>query len=258
LFLCRDGTVIAIHQADRGFGDPILNRLKQRDSVLRTTADPSLLLEAILDLVVDRAFDIVDAFNENILKLEQEVLIHPKMRTLRRLHVLSGDLTLHRRTIDPLKTLIYGLRRYDTDRSVATTADGDAKPLGFLSHKTKVYLNDVHDHIELILASLEMFESISENLINFCFNAVSYETNEVMRRLTLITIIFLPLTLISGYFGMNFDYMMVQGNSDVMFWVIALPIMAVLLPIFLWNDVVRLAYYLQKRLLARRVEREFS
>jgi len=184
------------------------------------------------------------------------------MRTLRRLHVLSGDLTLHRRTLDPLKTLIYGLRRYDTDRSVATThthtADGSVKVQGFLSHKTKVYLNDVHDHIELILASLEMFESISENLINFCFNAVSYETNEVMRRLTLVTIIFLPLTLISGYFGMNFDFMMVQGNSDIMFWIIALPIMAVLLPLFLWNDMVRAVHYLQKRLLARRVEREFS
>lgn len=115
---------------------------------------------------------------------------------------MSGDLTLHKRTLDPIKTLVYGLRRYDVDRCAALiNASGDAnsqtKIEGFMSHKSKIYLADVYDHIDYILNSMDMFSSISENLINYTFNVrlykfywagaenmhvqmASYEMNEVM------------------------------------------------------------------------------
>jgi Mg2+ and Co2+ transporter CorA len=101
IFLGKDGTVISIHQADRGFGDPIHRRLRQRDGILRSTGDASLLLQALLDLggftnvdrscktlittltVVDRAIDIVDRFHESILKIERDVLIRPKVQSIR-------------------------------------------------------------------------------------------------------------------------------------------------------------------------------
>lgn len=83
LYLLRDGTVISVHQADRGFGDPIYNRLKAPNTILRASADPSLLLEALLDLVVDRALDIVDRFHENILACERTILLSPKMNAVR-------------------------------------------------------------------------------------------------------------------------------------------------------------------------------
>jgi len=92
---------------------------------------------------------------------------------------------MHKRTLSPLKSLIYGLRRYDLDRALAQanpTAPGydEKQVVGFMSHKAKVYLADVMDHTEYILASLEMFESISENLIAYTFNIVAYETNTTM------------------------------------------------------------------------------
>ena len=90
------------------------------------------------------------------------------------MHILSGDLILHKRTLEPIKTVIYGLRRYDLDRCAAlidTTNKEDAtKVQGYMSHKAKIYLADVHDHMEHILTSLDMFSSISENLISFTFN----------------------------------------------------------------------------------------
>lgn len=87
---------------------------------------------------------------------------------------MSGDLTLHKRTLEPIKTLVYGLRRYDVDRCAALiNSEGrefSGKVEGFMSHKAKIYLADVHDHIDYIISSLDMFSGISENLINYTFN----------------------------------------------------------------------------------------
>ena len=89
------------------------------------------------------------------------------------MHIISGDLILHKRTLTPIKTLIYSLRRYDLDRTVTLHDPSEragVKIEGYMTHKTSVYLADVHDHMEYILTSIEMFASISENLINFSFN----------------------------------------------------------------------------------------
>lgn len=91
------------------------------------------------------------------------------------MHILSGDLILHQRTLDPIKTLIYGLRRYDLDRCAALidtsdSANKDVKVVGFMSHTAKIYLADVYDHMEYILTSLNMYSNITENLINYSFN----------------------------------------------------------------------------------------
>ena len=124
--------------------------------------------------MVDRAIDIVDRFHESILKLEREILLNPKMNSVRDcarsqllfnhplmiglVHSLSAEVTQRRRELDPVKTLIYGLRRYDSDRALAAEecavedkAHHGGPGAGFLSHKAKVYLADVHEHAEFIM-----------------------------------------------------------------------------------------------------------
>ncbi|KAL4068945.1 hypothetical protein V8B97DRAFT_2024594 [Scleroderma yunnanense] len=256
IFLLRNGTVISILPRDcANFAEPIIARLHQPETSLRTSADASLLVQSLLDLVVDSAFEVVDAFHEKILQLEHDVLLKPSMKTVARLHILSGDLTLHRRTLEPLKTVVYGLRRYDVDRCAALVEPGvrDVKIEGFMSHKAKIYLADVHDHVEYILTSMDSFAGIAENLINYTFNIKSYEMNETMRRLTLATITFLPLTLLTGYFGMNFEAMWsVKFHSDLFFWEVAIPVMLVVVPLFMWPDIKRLVHYTKKRAGERR------
>ncbi|KAJ7163946.1 magnesium transporter [Mycena crocata] len=265
IFLFRNGTVISMHSTPNlELTQPITRRLRQRDTGLRTSADPSLLVQSLLDLVVDKALEVIDAYHVKIKKFEREILLKPKITTVRNLHILSGDLILHKRTLEPIRTVIYGLRRYDVDRAAAlidTTAEGNenVKAVGFMSHKSKIYLADVFDHMEYILTSLEMFAGIGENLINYTFNMASYEMNEVMRRLTLATIIFLPLTLLTGYFGMNFEQMWsVHGHSDLVFWIIALPVMAIVLPIFIVPDIKRMIHYVQKRIITKKVVKSFK
>ncbi|KAJ7273360.1 hypothetical protein C8J57DRAFT_1317642 [Mycena rebaudengoi] len=280
IFLLREGTVISIHATPNlEFTQPITERLQRPDSVLRTSEDPSILVESLLDLIVDRILEVMDEYQDKIHQLEHDILIKPGMSTVRRLHILSGDLIMHKRTLEPIKSMLYGLRRYDHDRYAAIAVGRDVPPNkkqleldrhdkdaglgvgvganpsaeGYMSYKAKIYLADVYDHMDFVLTSLDMFAGISENFINYSFNMASYEMNEVMRRLTLATIIFLPLTLLTGYFGMNFKAMWsVNNNSDLLFWIIALPVMGVIVPMFLASDIGRMVRYIKRLMEARR------
>ncbi|KAF9055758.1 hypothetical protein BJ165DRAFT_443374 [Panaeolus papilionaceus] len=260
LFLLRDGTVLSVHSVpDLKFTSPITRRLRSRDTMLRKSADPSLLIHSLLDLIVDRSLEVVDEYHRRIIKHEHDILLHASSKRLRQLHILSGDLILHQRTLDPIKTLIYGLRRYDLDRCAALidtsdSANKDVKVVGFMSHTAKIYLADVYDHMEYILTSLNMYSNITENLINYSFNVASYEMNNTMRLLTLVTIIFLPLTLLTGYFGMNFKFMWsVNNHSDLLFWEIAIPILLVTVPVAMLVDIQRFWHYMQKKYLVKTV-----
>ncbi|CAE7123085.1 unnamed protein product [Rhizoctonia solani] len=215
MFLLRDGTLISVSQnASEPFGASVVDRLRVRDTVLRSSADASLLLEGLLDLAVDNAVEVVDKYHDVILKMERSILLKPNMKTVRGCEVA-----------------------------------------GYLSHQAKVYLADVHDHVEYIMSSLDMFTSIAENLINYTFNIVSYETNQVMRGLTIATVIFFPLTFLTGYFGMNFETMdSVKKHSESMFWEIAGPVMFVVIVAFMFPDIQKLVHLIKKRMATRKYD----
>ncbi|TBU36277.1 hypothetical protein BD309DRAFT_1024474 [Dichomitus squalens] len=210
VFLPRDGTVVSMHNDTRlALTAPMAERLRQRDTVLRTSADPTLLVQSLLDLVIDQALEVVEEYQGRILEIEEQVLLKPSMKTVRKpVHILQGDLVLHKRMLEPVKTLISGLRRYDADRALALRDPDDA---------------DVYDHMECILASMDMVAGITENLMNYTFNMASYEMNQVMRRLMTVTVICLPLTLLTGYLGNFMGTSMARMISiDFLTWTIAL------------------------------------
>ncbi|KAJ7819957.1 hypothetical protein B0H14DRAFT_1350879 [Mycena olivaceomarginata] len=258
VFLFRDGTVITITQhASPDLMLPISDRLRRADTILRSSADPSMLVQSFLGLIVDKAVQVIDAYHDQISRIEGKILRKPKPSTVRKLHIVSGDLVLHKRTLEPIKTLVYGLRRYDTDRCAALVDESDpgfnGQPIvGFMSHKSKIYLADVYDHTDYILSTLDMIAGIGESLTDYSFNMASYSMNDTMRLLTMITIICLPLTFVSGYFGMNFDdEPWITEHTDVLFWIIALPAIAVISPLFIIPDIKRMWHYIQTRKLLK-------
>ncbi|KAG9011272.1 hypothetical protein FRB93_003073 [Tulasnella sp. JGI-2019a] len=246
MFMFRDGTLITFHDGkDSIYDQAIKIRLQEENTMLRGTSgqfelsfliegehrcciltplcvfmtDVSVLLQSILDLMVDHAIEVTEAFQAEILELEQKTLLRPDMDSVKLLHILSAEITLHKRSLKPLQSLVYGLRRYDLDRAVALAVSADpnanaTNTKGYISHQAKVYLADVHDHLEYVTSSMEMFQSITENLIGYSFNILSYDMNETMRRLTLATIIFFPLTFLTSYFGMNFTNMPSIDGSE--------------------------------------------
>ncbi|KAF7314390.1 hypothetical protein MKEN_00911700 [Mycena kentingensis (nom. inval.)] len=250
IFLFRDGTVISLtSHAPPELTQPISDRLRRPDTILRTSVDPSML--------VDKAVQVIDSYHNQISSIEREILIKPKPTTVRKLHIVSGDLVLHKRTLEPIKTLVYGLRRYDVDRCAALVDQSDPKMkgqkiVGFMSHKAKIYLADTFDHTEYIISTLDMIAGIGDSLTDYSFNMASYSMNDTMRVLTMITIICLPLTFVSGYFGMNFTGVTWTTEwSDVLFWIIAIPCVIVISPLFIIPDIKRMIHYFQtKRLLS--------
>ncbi|KAK6988181.1 magnesium-like protein [Favolaschia claudopus] len=169
IFLFRDGTVITIHSTPNlAITQPITTRVLQFKTILRTSADASLLVQSLLGLVTDEAFQVIAAYQEKIKKFERIILAKPSIETVRNLHILSADLILHRRTLAPVKTLIYGLRRYDADRAAAlldsdnSVKSEDVKEPGYMSRRSLVYLADVHDQIEQVLSQLDVIAGIGE------------------------------------------------------------------------------------------------
>ncbi|KXN85741.1 Magnesium transport protein CorA [Leucoagaricus sp. SymC.cos] len=279
----RHRTVISIMPtANLNFTALITERLHHSQSVLRTSEDASLLLQSLLDLVADRILEVVDEYQMKIHKLEHDIMLSPRTDSVRSLHVLSGDLIMHKLMLEPIKTMIYNLRRYDVDRCIAMANHirAEASPIaekvtekvermrwetawthmgvgkvgdkwkvrGYLSFMCRIYLGDVCDHMDFALTSLDTFAGIAENLIDYAFNMASYDMNQVMNRLTIVTIIFLPLILLTGYFGMNFvPFSSLDGHSEIQFWRIAIPAMAALISLFMFQDIANLIKYVSRK-----------
>ncbi|TFL06285.1 hypothetical protein BDV98DRAFT_145036 [Pterulicium gracile] len=252
LFLIKGGdTVISIYPAsDMKLTKPIAKRLQDPSSGLRTSCDASLLIQSHLDLIIDLTLEIVEEYQDVISEIEKDLLYRPNMSSTKKLHIISADIHHLKRTLEPVQTMVEGLRKHDAERTMAAYFDydmtkgyrggkGDLTPnanqprVGYMSYRTSIYLSDIQDHIEFALRSLDMFAGVTAHLIDFSFNMASYEMNERMKQLTVASIIFLPLTLLTGYFGMNFERMeSVQNHSEFFFWMIALPVMGVLIPLF--------------------------
>ena len=164
--------------------------------------------------------------------------MQPTTEFTRELHIIQGELMLLKRTLAPLQTMIYALRDHDESRSG-------------ISPLTKTYLGDVLDHCAVIIENLEMMSSICDSLINLIFNTLTTESNSSMKRLAVMSIIFAPLSLMTSYFGMNFEKFPEIKRSVLYFWQLAIPIVLFSVFMFLWpwlsDQAVQFKRYIKKR-----------
>lgn len=150
------------------------------------------LAYALIDSIVDNYFLTLEKQGEKIEFLEDELVANPTRSTLQIIHNLKSDMILLRRSVWPLREVIGGLERGEP-------------PL--IKESTKVYLRDIYDHTIQVIDTIEAFRDMLSGMLDIYLSSISNRLNEVMKVLTIIATIFMPLTFLAGVYGMNFRYM---------------------------------------------------
>jgi magnesium transporter len=181
---------------------PVRDRIHHAKGTIRQH-DADYLLYALLDAIVDGFFPILEAYGEQIEALEDEVIAHPTPQSLAKIHRIKRDLLTLRRTIWPQRELLATLTR-------------DGCPL--ISREVQIYLRDCYDHAVQVLDMVETYRELAASLMDVYLSAVSNRMNEVMKTLTVISTIFIPLTFIAGIYGMNFNPEASPWNMPELNW----------------------------------------
>jgi magnesium transporter len=183
-------TVLTFQGSGGDEWDPIYQRIKAKGSRLRGN-DASFLAYSLLDAVVDRCFPILEHYSDRAEELETLILEGSGTHALSEIHQLKRDLLLLRWALWPMREVVVALQR---------------DPHECMSDTTLVYLRDLYDHVIQIIDIVETYREIASDLTETYMSSVSNRMNEIMKVLTLIGTIFIPLTFLAGVYGMNFDY----------------------------------------------------
>jgi len=161
---------------------------KGKGTIRRQGAD--YLAYALLDAIVDGFFPVLELYGEQLEDLEEEVIAKPTRKTLQKIYQLRRELLQLRRAIWPQRDAINALIR---DRS------------DLISEEVQIYLRDCYDHAVQVMDMVETYRELASGLMDVYLSAVGNKMNEVMKLLTVVSSIFIPLTFIAGIYGMNFN-----------------------------------------------------
>ncbi len=188
LFFGKNFLITVQEEGDFDVFGPVRERIRAGGGMARKfKAD--YLAYALLDSIIDHYYPVLEGIGNAIEELEDDLLERPSREMVVTLHEYKRSLTQLRRFVWPLRDVVNGLLH---DSS------------GFVSTPTKVYLRDCYDHTVQLMDLVESYKELTSGLMELYHSSVGLRTNEVMRVLTVITSIFIPLTFIVGVYGMNF------------------------------------------------------
>ncbi|MDD1719673.1 MAG: magnesium/cobalt transporter CorA [Methanoregulaceae archaeon] len=170
--------------------DPVRDRIR-KDGRIRKFG-PDYLAYSLIDVIVDNYFLVLEKLEEEVEILEEDIVEKTSPETLERIRALKKDMIFLRKSVWPLREVILGLDRSES---------------GLVRDTTKPYLRDVYDHTIQVIDTLEVFRDMISGMTEIYVSSLSYRMNEIMKVLTMIATIFIPLTFIVGIYGMNFEFM---------------------------------------------------
>jgi magnesium transporter len=183
--------VISFQEVEGDIFDPIRERLRKGKGRVRK-AGHDYLAYTLLDAIVDNYFTVLEKIGEEIESLEEEVTSDPDAGTVEEIHHLKRELIFLRKSVWPL-------------REVVNTLERGESPI--VQDETRVFLRDVYDHTIQVIDTTETFRDMVSGMLDVYLSTISNKMNQVMKVLTIIATIFIPLTFIAGIYGMNFKYM---------------------------------------------------
>jgi magnesium transporter len=189
-------------EPERDCFSPVRQRIKTaKGNIRKQKAD--YLTYALLDSVIDGFFPVLESYGEQIEELENEVVMNPTRQTLEKIHQVRRELLSLRRAIWPQRDAINSLIR-----------DGS----NLISDDVQIYLRDCYDHTIQVLDMVETYRELSSSLMDVYLSSVGNKMNEIMKLLTVISTIFIPLTFVAGVYGMNFNPEVSPWNMPELNW----------------------------------------
>jgi magnesium transporter len=211
--------VITFQERPTGNFNPVRDRLRQERGQIRQ-AGVDYLAYALLDTIVDRYFAVLERIGERAERIEEDLMRRPTTAVLETLHHLKRETIMLRRAVWPLREVINSMTR------------GNA----FFGAEVQPYLRDVYDHTVHVIESLETIRDLLAGMLDIYLSSVSNRLNGEVRTLTVFALIFMPATLISGIFGMNFRVMPLLGNPVGFFIALAMMLaIAITLGLIFWR-----------------------
>jgi len=183
--------VITFQEGIGDIFDPLRERIREGKGKVRKKGS-DYLAYAIIDAVVDNYFSVLESLGEEVEAVEMELIQEPSTETLQAIHDLKRELITLRKSVWPLREVSNTLLR------------GDSK---LVKKENYIYLKDVYDHTIQIMDTIESYRDMVSGMLDIYLSSISNRMNEVMKVLTIIATIFIPLTFLAGIYGMNFAYM---------------------------------------------------
>ncbi len=209
---------------------PVRERIRTGKGMVRKQG-ADYLAYCLLDSIIDGFFPVLESYGERIEELEDEVVMNPNRKTLAKIYQIRRELLTLRRAIWPQRDAINSLIR-----------DGN----NLISPEVRVYLRDCYDHTVQVMDMVESYRELSSGLMDVYLSSVGNKMNEIMKFLTVISTIFIPLTFVVGIYGMNFNTEKSPFNMPELNWYLGYPLC--------WGVMIAIAsglfYFFWRRMIA--------
>lgn len=183
--------VLSFVPQDGAIFDPVMRRLESDKSRMRTLGS-DYLCYTLIDCLVDRQFEILEQMDEQLEYLEEDLISHPKNRTVQKIQHIKREILLLHRAVWPAREVMSLFRRIDSS---------------LIQEPTKVYFQDLYDRTIQAIDTIESFRDVSSGMFDIYLSNINLRMNEIMKVLTIVSTIFVPMTFIASIYGMNFDNM---------------------------------------------------
>jgi len=190
-FVLGKNYLLSFQEKEGDIFDNLRNRIKQDTNIIRKRG-ADYLLYRIIDTIIDSYYSVLENIGRQVEDIEESISNNPTVEDFQRIQKLRKEFIYLRKVVYPLREAVNRVVKNEE---------------GFIEDRNIKYFNDVYDHVIHLIDSLDTYKDLTSTLMDLYMNTINYRMNEVMKLLTVITTIFIPLSFIAGIYGMNFQHM---------------------------------------------------
>lgn len=190
-FVLGKNYILSFQEKEGDIFDNLRNRIKQETNIIRKRG-ADYLLYRLIDTIVDSYYSVLENIGRQVEEIEESISSNPTVMDFQRIQKLRKEFIYLRKVVYPLREALNRVVKNEE---------------GFIEDRNLKYFNDVYDHVIHLIDSLDTYKDLTSTLMDLYMNTINYKMNEVMKLLTVITTIFIPLSFVAGIYGMNFHNM---------------------------------------------------